>query len=75
IARNISRQALNILDNQGEDTTTEMIDELLQSFADIVRRDFNAPPRDEPLKKGETSTTGTHRSYILPDTRHFVFTG
>ncbi|MFO5689618.1 hypothetical protein, partial [Klebsiella pneumoniae] len=42
IARNISRQALNILDNQGEDTTTEIIDELLQSFADIVRRDFKA---------------------------------
>ncbi|AAL83064.1 internal head protein [Pseudomonas phage vB_Pae10145-KEN51] len=74
IARNISRQALNILDNQGEDTTTEIIDELLQSFADIVRRDFKAPPGDEPLKKGETTSTGTHRSYILPANRAFVYT-
>lgn len=76
IARNCSRQFLNIMDSEAEASSQELAGKVVESFADILQRDFTPPNGHAPLQARELTTAekGVHRSVILPGNVAFIYT-
>lgn len=76
IARNSSRQFLNILDKSKDASSNEVAGEVVEAFANILQRDFTPPPGHAPLQQRELTTAekGVHRSVVLPGNVAFIYT-
>ncbi|MBW6072823.1 hypothetical protein KZ856_38300, partial [Pseudomonas aeruginosa] len=76
IARNSSRQFLNILDKSKDASSDEVAGEVVEAFANILQRDFTPPPGHAPLQQRELTTAekGVHRSVVLPGNVAFIYT-
>ncbi|AEH03610.1 internal head protein [Pseudomonas phage PhiPA3] len=74
IARDASRQFLNILDQGGERQV--VMENAVDAFADILQRDFIPPQGFRPVQPRELGSLekGVNRSEILPGNVAFLYT-
>lgn len=75
IARNCSRQFLNILDRADGNNTDTLSKEILETFAEIFDRNFKEPPNAVDVKQGELSGNikGLKRGTALVGNSAFVY--
>lgn len=76
IARNCSRQFLNILDRATGDNNKEIAHEVIETLADIFDRNFREPPDSTHVRQGEIGgqVRNLKRSEALVGNSAFVYT-
>lgn len=76
IARNCSRQFLNILDKADGSNNKEMSHQVIETLANIFEKNFREPPGSTNVGQGEVPGNGKHlkRGAVLVGNSAFVYT-